>query len=152
MSDVFVMFSVLWRTAPKWPEKILINAALKFSFGFDTLWLNVKHSRWSNALHEVSSLDRFLPLCPAHSPLVNAVVVGERWMDVMNSFIIQTSVCLKRDNRTAVQAQRERERRPWLLMRVYHNDTTFLMHLSYEDLHKYTNTRGRVMHRCVSRH
>lgn len=49
-------------------------------------------------------------------------------------------------------SERERERRPWLLMRVYHNDTTFLMHLSYEDLHKYTNTRGRVMHRCVSRH
>lgn len=29
-------------------------------------------------------------------------------MDVMNSFIIQASVCLKRDNRTAVRARREK--------------------------------------------
>lgn len=62
-------------------------------------------------------------------------------MDVMYSFIIQASVCLKRDDRTAVQG--ERKKRLWLLMRLYHDDTTYLMHLSYKDLHKYTNTRGR---------
>ena len=49
-------------------------------------------------------------LCPARSPLINAVVVGERerWMDdVMNSFIIQAPVCLERDSRTTVQEERD---------------------------------------------
>ncbi len=32
-------------------------------------------------------------------------------------------------------------------MRVYHNDTTFLMHLSYKDLHKYLHTLWRLL--CV---
>lgn len=70
--------------------------------------------------------------------------------DGMSSFIIQGSVCLKRDKRTAEQG--EREKRLWILMRVYHNDTSFLMHLSYKSLHKYTNRRGSVMHCCVYWH
>lgn len=60
-----------------------------------------------------------------HIPPVNTVVAGGRGV-VMNSFIIQTPVCLKRDNRVVVQ---ERRTRLWLLMRVFHNDTTGLMHL-----------------------
>lgn len=43
-------------------------------------------------------------LAALHIPLVNTVAVEERGrMDVTNSFIIQTPVCLKRDNRTAVE-------------------------------------------------
>lgn len=33
----------------------------------------------------------------------------------------------------------QRRTRLWLLMRVFHNDTTCLMHLLYKDLQKYTN-------------
>lgn len=71
-----------------------------------------------------------------HIPPVNTVV-AERREDVMNSFIIQASACLKRDNRAAA---RERRTGLWLLMRVFHNDTTCLMHLLYKDLQKYTTT------------
>lgn len=53
------------------------------------------------------------------------------------------SVCVNRDDRTAVQG--ERGERLWLLMRVYHNDKTFFMHLSYRDLQKYTNTRAALL-------
>lgn len=57
----------------------------------------------------------------------------------MSSFIIQASLCLKKGDRTA---EGERGERLCLLMRVYHNDTTVLMHLSYKDLHGNTNTGG----------
>lgn len=58
---------------------------------------------------EMASFDQlFDHLCSAlHIPLVNTVV-GERRMDVMNSFIIQTSVCLKRDNRTAAPGEKDK--------------------------------------------
>lgn len=39
--------------------------------------------------------------------------------------------------------------RLWLLMRVFHNDTTCLMHLLYKDLQKYTN-RGDALSRVLA--
>lgn len=52
------------------------------------------------------SFDQLPLFSDLHIPPVNTVV-AERREDVMNSFIIQASACLKRDNRAAARGEKD---------------------------------------------
>lgn len=121
--------------------------------------MHYDQTQWWNSLCEVPSFtsqtfDQFLLtmsqtpplLCPAHSPGKHNCCGRDGWM--WWAHLLFRPQCVWRGT-TGPQC-RERQIRLWLLMRVYHNDSTFLMHLSYKGLQKYTSREAaRCIHRCL---